>query len=342
MLDDETWREIAGKIIEVLPQIDKMLSEANMPISKRSAVAFELVMEGKIEIEGDYEAFLLSDVHGRLRVIVSNWYRARYAAAVDTESACYETLIVIHGSPFLLLVPHTFSMPGEEKGTHWFAVPASVQDEEDPLDWISGGPTILQLSGTERSDLEAQTRKIGSSVRSIAYDLNSISSDAQSINRDLSASIIADLQTAARGLCGRDAGQLRNAGWNISQAVEKSLKLFIRRNGRTPKNTHDLESLAVRAEQCGLDTIDRALLSRIPSGSTATTMRYEGTYSLTDGLEAYFAAMEIMEPLAYAMREKKKYNVREARFLLKRPPWFEFDTEAFSAILQTSDVETTD
>ena len=337
MKKDDGWREVAGYLAEVLPQIDEVLGESNVPLAERSTRALRLLMKHMIRIDGDHEDSLLRSVHGRLQFIVDEWYQNRYGGAFDAERPHYETLIVIHASPFLLRVPHIFSTPGDEEGTVWFGVPASVQEEEDPLSWILGGPDILSLSEHERSDLQAQATDAAASIRSIACDLQGFKPVAQPVEGDLSTSIMADLGGAARDLCGRDAGKLRKAGWEISQAVEKTLKLFVYRSGKTPKRTHDLKELAIHAEALGLSRIDRSLLSRIPSGHQATDMRYGGSYSLSDGLGAYFAALEIIRPTVFAVRDRTEYDVRNARFLIKHSPRFEFDTYAFSESIRPTE-----
>ena len=52
--------------------------------------------------------------------------------------------------------------------------------------------------------------------------------------------------------------------------------------------------------------------------------------TLSAAVMSYMAAVSIVRDLLFAAKPDSKYNVREARFKIQRPPWFDFDTDAFS------------
>lgn len=336
MTDDDKWHQVASTFRDALPQFDEALSQANIPLSERNMKALELIMEHMVKVN-DFKEFLVSEDYARFVALVDDWYRERYGAAINDGKRTFPSLVVVYGTAFPLHVPLTFSKPGDEEGTVWVGSPASVQDEEDPLSWIVNGPNVDKMTSPERDKLARQASNTASSIRSINFNLKTIQSDTKKMHRDLASAVTANLRAAAPELCSQEQGLLRNAGWELSQATEKALKLYIRRNGGSPKNTHVLSDLADDAGQCGTIKLDRRALALIPSGNQAVNLRYGGNYTIEEGLKAYRSSLEIIEKLAFAIQTKGKYNVREARFLLKKPPWFTYDTRSFLKALKDAD-----
>ena len=56
--------------------------------------------------------------------------------------------------------------------------------------------------------------------------------------------------------------------------------------------------------------------------------------ALSTAANAYDAALSIVEQVVFDAKPDQKFDVRRARFKIKRPPWFDFDTEAFSERLR--------
>jgi hypothetical protein len=121
----------------------------------------------------------------------------------------------------------------------------------------------------------------------------------------------------------------------VSQATEKSLKVLIRRKGVIPAHTHDLVKLADRAEELGAAPIDRAKLAMISSRSDATNMRYGGSVALETAVGTYFAGLELIRDLLLESTPDGKYDVRELRMKMRRPPWFGFDVDGFIAAMRS-------
>lgn len=329
------WKEIAAILHDALPQFDEMLSEANVPIADRSNRAFELIRATMIKTPDD-EAFLVSEVHGRFRIIVDDWYEDRYGKVDEGDQNSFGSVVMLHGTPFGLRVPINFRTKADEPKMIWIGFPDSVQPEEDPLRWASCADAIKKLPRNQQDDLLAEVTETANLVRSINFDLRSLVHDSDQDVSDLAGAIGSDLRSSARHLCERNEAGLRSAGWDASQATEKAIKIFIRRKGQVPPFTHDLENLAVRAEALGAPTIDRSSLAAIPSSHDATGMRYGGQFKLASALAAYKAALAISRVLLFAAKPDSKYNVRQARFKIQQPPWFEFDVEGFREELKSA------
>ena len=329
------WKEIATILHEALPEIDDALSQANTPISARRQKAFDIVQDTMLEVS-DYKTFLLSEAHGRFRIIIDDWYRDRYGDAVDEDKDGFESMLLIHGTPFAMRVPKNFKTSADEANMIWMGFPASVQAEEDPLIWIQSRGVVSRMSNDELDTFGKAALETANLVRSIGFDIGSMEHEENSSIAELARSIRADIQSSARNLCERNEAGLRSAMWDASQATEKALKLLIRRKGQIPPHSHVLSELADLAESLGAKTIDRAKLALIPSGSDATNIRYGGDMTLSKAADAYGAALSIIRQVVFEAKPDTEYNLREARFKIRRPPWFDFDTSAFSEKLRSA------
>ena len=333
MPDEVTdWKQVAATLHEALPQIDQALSQANVPISIRKLKAFDIVRDTMLEVS-DYKAFLLSEVHGRILIVIGDWYCDRYGEAVDDDDA-FVSMLLVHGTPFAMRVPKGFKMSADEPNMVWIGFPASVQAEEDPLRWIQRKGVIGGLPSDKLDDVRKAALDTASLVRSIGFDVRSLEHEQDLSIAELAGSVRADLQSSARSICEQSEAGLRSASWDASQATEKALKLLMRRKGSTPPHTHELSQLADQAESLGAQAIDRVTLGLILSGRKATGIRYGGDMTLSKAANAYGAALSIIQQVVFEAKPDGKYNIREARFKIQRPPWFNFDTLAFSKRLR--------
>lgn len=324
--ENKYWEKIAAILHKALPQIDKALSRANVPISALEQRAFDIVQNTMLEVSDD-KAFLLSEAHGRFLIIIGDWYRKRYGDEVDEDDdSVFVSMLLVHGTPFAMRVPKVFTKSADEPNMVWIGFPASVQVEEDPLSWIQNKGVVEGLTREELAVVRKAALATANLVRSIGFDVGSLEKDEDSSIAKLAGSVHADLQSSARNLCGRSEARLRSAAWDAAQATEKALKLLIWRKGQAPSYTHDLFELAEQAESLGAGAINRKKLALIPSGSNATAIRYRGDMKLSKAVETYRAALSIIRQVISEANPKTDCNVRDVRFKIRRPPWFNLDT----------------
>ena len=326
-----SWKSVAAILHDALPEIDEALSRAHMPFTSRKSEAFAIVMDTMFEI-ADWKAFSMSEARGKIHTIINDWYRKRYGEKFEEDEDAFFSALLIHGTPFIMRVPKTFKIAADEPNMIWVGFPASVQKEEEPLIWIQNKEVVSGLSANEQDSVRKEALATANLVRSIDFDTRSLEQGDDPSIAQLASSVRTDIQNSARNLCERNEAALRSAAWDALQATEKAIKILIRRKGQTPPHSHELLLLAQeaeKAERLGANTIDRELLARIPSGKDATNIRYEGEITLTTTFEAYSAALSIIRQVTFEAKPDLKVNYREARFKLKLPPWFNFDTREF-------------
>ena len=333
----QNWKTIATAVHEALRQIDPLLTRENVPISARIRRAFEILQVTILDIP-DYKVFFHSAAYGAFLVIIEDWYRDLYGNAVDNDkNDVFLSMLLVHGTPFAMRVPINFATSTDEPNIFWIGFPASVQAEEDPLNWIESEVGLGGLSHEELDVLRTSALETANLVRSISFDVRSLEYDEEDVTiAKLAGLVRADLQNSARNLCDRSEGGLSLAAWNASQATEKALKLLIRRKGQTPRHIHNLSQLAGRAEHLGAEGIDREKLALIPSGKDATDTRYGdgGNTALSEAANAYGAALSVISKIVFEAKPNSEFNVREGRIKIQRPPWFDFDTDKFSKQLR--------
>lgn len=332
-----SWKEIAAFLHEELLKIDPLFSEMNVPISKRKSKAFDLICGGSLKFP-DVEAFRQSTARGAFQIIIEDWYRDRYGDAADEDrDSVFVSMVLVHGTPFAMRVPTIFTTLSDEPSTVWIGFPASVQAEENPLGWIESRGLIGGLSDNELDVLRETALETANLIRSISFDVRSLENDEDNLSIvKLAGSVRADLQNGARNLCERgNEANLRSAAWEASQATEKALKLLIHRKGQAPPPNHKLSELADKAEKLGAETIDCEKLALILSGKEAPKIRYEGDMTLAKAAAAYDAALSIIRKVVFEAKPDTKLNIREGRIKIRRPPWFDFDINAFSEKLRS-------
>ena len=331
MVSDEIndWKKITALLHQELPEIDDALSQANVPVSARKLKSFDFIRSNLLQVS-DWDAFLFNEAHGRLLIITEDWFRSRYGDVVNAdENYVFVSMVPIRETPFALRVPTRSSVPGDKSNTAWMVFPASVQVEEDPLDWIHPSGVVRGLSSEEREVVGDATLATSNLVRSIAFDLQLLEHNNDLDISELAGSVRSDLQSSARNLCGRHEAGLRSAAWDASQATEKALKLLIRRKGDTPIRHHKLPELADHAERLGAEPIDRLKLALILSGSDAPAIRYGGNMTLPRAIDGYEAALAIIKQAVFEAKPDTEFGFRDARIEVKRHPMFDFDIEEF-------------
>lgn len=95
------WKEVAAVAHEAIVQLDCEFGWANVPLSARKRKAFDIERESFL-VTSDHIAFYRSEAHGRILVIVEEWYRDRLGDAVeDDDVQFFIWTLLVHGTPFL-------------------------------------------------------------------------------------------------------------------------------------------------------------------------------------------------------------------------------------------------
>ena len=129
------------------------------------------------------------------------------------------------------------------------------------------------MPAADRAACEADVRELARLVRTASLDLMTATyPDATA--KELSGQCLLCIETAARRLTNyRQCGNATTAMWEVHQAIEKVLKLYIRQHGTRPPFIHEVRELVKHAQLVGSLHVDNALLAKMPKQGAAIALR---------------------------------------------------------------------
>ena len=96
------WKAVAAVVHEAIIQLDCEFGWANVPLSARKGKAFDIVRESFL-VTSDHIVFYRSEAHGRILVIVEEWYRDWLGDAVEDDDVQFLIwALLVHGAQFLM------------------------------------------------------------------------------------------------------------------------------------------------------------------------------------------------------------------------------------------------
>ena len=305
-----------------LPIFDEILAESQKPLTERPlAAAFYFVDYCIVEIKGDTkEKFLEKEWFKSIYKLIKQWYKERYADALKiSEDYIALGVVLIYKTPFQLKIPLSITQEPEGEDKRWVCLPSSLLDGENVIDWIENKPNINNMSRDELKDLQKIICDIATNIRSTHVNLMSASLE-KNLHK-ISNTIQAHLDKAVRDILSLEAGKISTSYWEIHLAIEKTIKLIIRQNGRDHQNKHSLDKLCKIANNIKGIKLDCSIFSNFPSDDEAIKQRYgEGSYfTIQEAVNNFISANEVISKLTNLL--KRQFIMNNARFLIALPPW---------------------
>lgn len=199
---------------------------------------------------------------------INAWFQSRYGDLLKVSFDIGSTVVEIKGDLYVVSLPLIL-------GTYRVNV----------LEWIKGvTPSLLQALS------EAELNEIGSHI----FEHYQAYSEIKFLPNDC----IPDFKIAVDQLMERPP-QYGLSHWASLQAVEKTLKAYIKKMGGNPpsggKNGHNLMFLAQMAESLQLRHIDNQLIAQ---SQCSPSVRYESSSTQQDAYLAYCSAIKICRNVA--------------------------------------------
>ncbi|MES3150935.1 HEPN domain-containing protein [Sphingomonas faeni] len=324
MQDEGTFKNMGDYMVSVLPRIDRVLAKRDTEFLLRPLEAtVEFVLGCRVDESGERSrtaalsvAEIGSESFAILYARAENWYRDRFGDALDRRlDERISGVVEIAGSPFDIEVPTIRTRPGVRGETVWMSAPDGVRDDEDPLSWVS---SALNLTPNERALALNEATVTAGRLRFIRTGLIGVQSGDDVLD-GLRAGMLPRLKAAANMLLQPDPQGMQYAAWELQLACEKALKaLAQQRHGRFSQ-THDLFALFDEIDPA--PPFDRRLLNRLPRWKDSANMRYGQGERISRhvALAFYRTALEVT---AGAVRGMTRFDIGQAEFEIKRPPWF--------------------
>lgn len=281
------------------------------------------VQDWIIEIEGDDKTdFALKPWFAVIYHYTEEWYRDHYGPATEGNGTAIASGVVsVRGISVEVKVPltrTTVETPGE---TVWMHFPVTIDEGENPEDWLVDPPPLTKLDAPERKKLAKKLAEVGTGLRRIHTNLMGINPSDDTVN-GLLMGIQPELESAAANILRRKASGRGAALWSLQMAVERILKAFAQHKTGGFRRTHDLFALYDDVKDHGVSA-KRTLLNKIPREPQIIADRYGlgGTPSLTELMHAYDAALAFVSEVSESFG--REFSIGGARLLLKKPPWTE-------------------
>ncbi|WP_027547601.1 hypothetical protein [Bradyrhizobium sp. WSM2254] len=261
---------------------------------------------------------------------VEAWYRETYGDAMKRGAgnvAC--GVVLVRDLPVELAVPLTRSKvetPGE---TAWLFFPVTVEQDEDPLDWLMAAPSLATLNKAAKEGVGKDAVAIATALRSIRIDFMGIEPHDDAVF-GLLEGVLAEFESAARQMLRAEPTGRASALWTLQMAVERTLKAFAQHKAGTFRQIHNLYELFDDVAGYGTGA-DRNLLKKLPRDRDVMSDRYglRGTPTIWETYEAYKAALLLVSSLSRHF--KRKINVGGGGVLLRKPPWTTLPSEQTKA-----------
>jgi HEPN domain-containing protein len=317
--------EDCGAVLaERLERLDKYLIDNQVPIPDRPFnAAWRLVKSGAVKVKGGIEkGFVQTPWFAAILRMTLAWYREKYQQGLSHQDDPLIGVCLHNGAALELRIPKTLKKIEKEGKTSWLIFPYDLQNEDRPKTWIVRPPNLKSMDSRERTQLLSKVVKIGSCLRAIYLNLMT-AEKPDSIAEGLTNSILPHLAISAEQILAPQQRTLNLACWEAHQAAESSLKLLSRQRRGKHEPTHELKRLYDKISGLQGIRISSSLISKLPTGREVIKMRAnEGQpRTLSEAYRIYFAALWLVKQCTAAM--PRKYVVRNARILLKKPDWLD-------------------
>lgn len=310
---------------EFLPQMDEALTKADMPVSERPMVAARFFVDNLVlEISGGTkENYLLQPWFASIFRPIQDWYKKRYGEARVHPRRALTGAVKHHGALYKTRVPTTVARP-QGDGTCWLTFAKDILPGEDPATWVVNGPPLDQMKPKQADAFRASAAATAVSLRSIANDLMTADLEVGPA-RNGAKSVLKHLDKAASDMCEVDEESLTLAVWELQLANEKVIKTYLTQEGIAYPKTHDLRDLNKLAPAKHDWSAIAAGLTGFPSERRVMAWRYQekAAPTVSDLWRYYGVTLQICS--VYAARMGRTYALKNAAFLLKRPPWLGVD-----------------
>lgn len=325
-----TVTKMTEKLEEILPVIDGWLSSIP-PHERPLLAAIEFVRNFVLEVEQAGERivpnvdestdFVAQPWFAKIFRPISEWYRDRYGAALDSPiDDKLHGVVVISGAPFALEVPATVFRPDKPGETDWVSWPDKILDNEASLNWLVGAPNLEKFDEIRRSEVEANVLEIAIALRRIRSRLLGVPM-SDDVMKGLIGGILPSLEQAAKYVLRRNRESLQKSYWELQMACEHALKAWQRNKTGNFTETHDLFLLWDDIPDAHA-ALPREVLEIVPRGKELMNLRYSQG-ERHDLMEWFGCYRSVLRIAGDTLKPMIHLNLGDAQFLIGRLPWLQ-------------------
>lgn len=330
MTEESDNATVADILASVLPIIDKGLAAQQILVEMRplhAAVQFcrDFVLEVRVdgrEWTPDLENldFLTEKWFRGIYHLTEEWYERRYGQALKTKAQHHALAFVLaYGIPLRINVPLSTKTSGERPKTMWLSFPDALLPDEEPLEWISAPPNLVEMESKEKGRLLRDVKQVCNYLRSISsHEMGITGLTAE--GRGLVSTARGHLDTAARQVLEhwQKTGTAK-AAWELQVACESTLKAVAETKTGSFRASHDLFVLFDDAAPY-LNHFPRHEIKKMPRWEKMIDYRYaQGKPPrLEEVFRYYLSALRVVDG---CFRDLATLILGKGSFLIGLPPW---------------------
>ena len=326
---------LEGVIAKVLPSIDRQLAKNGIPLTRRQWRAAHIVVDHVIvSFEGeDKEDFLNSLGFGFVFRIVEAWYQHVYG---DSQSRPPKDkllgLIKIRQDLYLIAFSPLARIADDAQGHMCLKFSDSLENGEDPFDFIIHPPPIAHLDSTEKSQVSNDVRENVIRMRSLWLGLTLLDGPGDTVE-ELSCALLDEINRAGTYVAPFETRDLGAFLLSLRLCCELVLKISLLQRNGTFKHTHDFDKLCSRLSASDLNAFKKGVPGELWDYGVLCDSRYgrKISMSLDDIWDLHSRTTNFL--ISFASRLARLGKANGAIAVLRVPVWldavYDIDTTHF-------------
>lgn len=314
--------ELRNHINLVLPDIDQVLAEKNIPINQRLLLAGQLFVDIAVKKTSfdSKDEFLQSDTFREVVLpLINDWYTKKYGdLSIGKGGDVYSGMVLVYNQPTLIHIPATISKIVENDSLAKLTFPDHLHSSEKIETMFESTFDLNQMEKEKLQKLKDDVAKTVSLSRSTNIHLN-MASNLQNFYQEMAGGIWSHFEKAISDIISMKVELSSIACWDLHLAVEKSLKVLINSKTGKIKHGHSLKDLikSVKKFETG---INFSRVKDLPSQHEAIELRYaEITQTPIEAYEYYTITLELVSDITSKLDQK--LSIKNSSITLEKSPY---------------------
>lgn len=227
-------------------------------------------------------------------------------------------IITPYGHPVLVKIPATTTRVEVPNQTAWLTFPDCLSENESIEGMAQTKIDLDKLPAEEVDRLSTEFNEVVSMTRKINLNLKSVYSvDKEAAN--MAGGIWGHIEKSIIDILSLKDSQASIGCWELHLAIEKTLKVYLKKVCNSWVFGHDLKKLGRKINDYDA-SLDFSVIQSFPIDEDAIKLRYsELVKNVSEVVEYYKKALLLIERVTN--NYEKKYSINNASFLLKMAPW---------------------
>jgi HEPN domain-containing protein len=247
------------------------------------------------------------------------WYEEKYGDALKkkADSDNLKSFIIINKIPYILNIPNKITLQNNDNKEYWLLFPNELQENENVFNWIINKPNLEYISKNQIEKIQNDIILKCNFLRNIWVNLL-ITDLGDKTKNNLLKDVLLQLEYFSDDIIINLNKSYTNSIWELSFAVEKSLKSNIYSKTKRIEKTHDLHKLYNDFIKLNSE-VEKKELRWIPEENKVIKYRYGEIeeYDIEKMNQMYLEGIEIID--LSIKNIEKEIKMKNLKMLIKNP-----------------------